>query len=81
MRAPPIPLGSPAARLKLVATLGHTSSSAPSKRRNQVQKKVYLRHFSPHFYAMFVSDVCTGIGKVTIKGILQAAKKVNIHGA
>ena len=50
------------------------------KRRNPVKKK-HFRHFSPHFYAMCVSNVCAGIDKVTMKAVFQAAKKVNILGA
>ena len=54
---------------------GHTSLSAPNKHRNPLQNKMHFRHFSSHFLAMCASDVCTGIDKVSVKGVYQAPKK------
>ena len=81
VRAPPTHLGSPIAHLYVVATLLDTLVQALQQTSHHVQKKMHLRHFSPHFFTMSVADVCTGIGKVTMKGVFQVAKEVHIHRA
>ena len=75
--APHTPPGSIIAHLKLVATLLETIvQAAPRKYRNPDQKKMHFRHFSPHFFAICVSDICAGVDKVTMKDVFQATKKL-----
>ena len=77
MRAPNAPLGSPISHLKLAAGL----QDILLKRSEQALqfRSEENQHSPPRFIAMYASDVCVGIEKVTMQGVLQAVKKVKTH--
>ena len=79
MRAPRTPLGPPVAHSELVASLLDTLLQALLTNIETLPRKNILSVFLTALPCN-VSDICTGIDKETIKGVFQAAIKVNIHG-
>ena len=79
VRAPPTPLGSPMAHIEPVASLLDTLFQALLTNIETPPRKNILSAFLTALPCN-VSDFCTGIDKETIKGVFQAAKKVDILG-
>ena len=66
----------PIAHLILVATLPGTLLKALLTNIAILFRKMHFQHFSLHFLSMCVSDICTGVDKVSMKGVNRVAKKL-----
>ena len=68
---PPLPPGS-----CVLATLPGALLKALQTNIAILFRKMNFQHFSLHFLSIRVSDICTGVDNVSMKGVNQAGKKL-----